>query len=314
MEKTLTEDTMNGGTVFFIFLGALVLAIFGIMADFNMFLIAGGIILITAIIVFIFSVQARSYTSAGIRVIGEDNNYRFYFLCFCCLVVFFIALKYGTGEPLFLDTLRQTEQIVVPDENLGRQKTLNGILVGREVSNMQLDNTKDYLSTHVASKYPRKERLATESKETYNERIQNQFAYSIFATNVELNNELRLIPYNYTAKEPEASKKTWFFWKLLFVLVMLTALYGPFAFRDEAVSLLEKAKDAFERNREHYKSSLVPITTTVSSGSTAGTATVAGPAAGIGDRLGFMAKLYSSDMAAEFTIKLLEGAIKALKR
>ena len=175
-----------------------------------------------------------------------------------------------------------------------------------------------------------------DTPETYNEKIKNLFAYGVFLTvkdtedfvklipaaprNLRLTWYQRILPWNWGGKNQLETpnypryEKSWFLWKVWFIFLLITIAYIPFAYADEAASLFRKLYENFTWKRELVKSQLRQPLQTVAQGATVGTTagtTVATGVQGVVKKVGW---LYSSDLAAEFTMKILEKLIRFFTR
>ncbi|MDP3990830.1 MAG: hypothetical protein Q8P63_00855 [Candidatus Nealsonbacteria bacterium] len=299
-----------------IFAVIVILSIFVCLA--NLWILVAGII-VTLIVLIILAtrfVQVRSFLGyLGFKV-GNDNNYRLAALGTFILICFICAIKYGAGEPLFLSAWRETSEIVQSSETYNKNKDdvqsfKNRLVRGLDKTDRVLNREKAYIKSvknQLGQVLIPKEKNGNETPEVYNQKIRNHLTYGVFVDDSLMNGWLKNIPAEFqVALEIEKPRRTWIFWKLLFMFIFLFLLYLPFALSDEVVDLLEKLRESISKKHEEYKASVVRLTSL--------TPAPAGLAVnGISQKFGWFVKLYTSDMAAEFTIKLLEGLTKLLSR
>ncbi|MBI2459096.1 MAG: hypothetical protein HYV53_00915 [Parcubacteria group bacterium] len=281
-------------------------------------LIAVGIIALVSLVILSASfAQVRSFLSyyLGFQV-GNDNNYRLAALGVLSLIFFVLAFKYGAGEPLFLSAWRETSEIIQSSDTYKENKDdiqsfKNRLLHGLDKNDQELNREKAYIKKYVRKQTP-KEKNLDETPEIYNQKIRNYLVYGVFVDNSKLQTWLKSIPADFQIEsEAEKSRRTWIFWKLGFMFLFLFLLYLPFALSDEVVDLLEKLKEFIGKKREEYRVKVAPQS------APAAPATTTIPSAGLGgvtQKWGWFARLYTSDMAAEFSIKFIEGLIKLLSR
>lgn len=308
---------MLPGIKFLIFTGILILSVFICLTNF-WWLIAVGIIALIVLIMLTASFeQVRTFLGwLGFQV-GNDNNYRLAALGALSLVFFILAFKYGAGEPLFLSTWRETSEIIQSSDTYKKNKDdmqsfKNRLLHGLSKNDKELEREKAYIKRKYKKSTP-KEKISNEAPEIYNQKIRNYRVYGVFVNDSTMQDLLKSIPSDFqVASETEGSRRTWIFWKLGFMFFFLFLLYLPFALSDEVVDLLEKLKEFIVRKREEYRVKVVPPVAPAAPATT--TATIPSTGVGATQKWGWFAKLYTSDMAAEFSIKFIEGLIKLLSR
>lgn len=104
--------------------------------------------------------------------------------------------------------------------------------------------------------------------------------------------------------------KTWFWWKAFISFFIITLFYTPFAFADETYALLKDLADRIQNLRDSVKNQFkLPPADQGAGGTSTG-----GPVDTSIKKFGLFAKLYSSDLASEFTIKLIQNLAKLFSR
>lgn len=311
---------MLPGIKFLIFAGTVVLSVFICLTNFWWLIAVGLIALIVLIMLTASFEQVRTFLGwLGFQV-GNDNNYRLAALGLLSIIFFILAFKYGAGEPLFISTWRETSEIIQSSDAYKKNKDdiqsfKNRLLHGLDKNNEELEREKAYIKKKYKKSTPT-EKTNNEAPEIYNQKIRNYRIYGAFVSDSTMQNLLKAIPRNFqVVPETQESRRTWIFWKLGFMFFFLFLLYLPFALSDEVVDLLEKLKEFIKKKREEYVIKTIPQSVPMATAATV-TTTATTPSTGLGatQKWGWFAKLYTSDMAAEFSIKFIEGLIKLLSR
>jgi len=298
-----------------IFLAITILAIVVCLASWwefaVMVMVIAGIFILSA-----FSTWIRSAWGWLGRQICQNNNYPLYVWVVMTLIFFICAFKYGAGEPLFVSAWTETKKIIKGSEYYQENKDeiqtfKNRLFSGLNKTGARLDLEKEYVKNIVEKhgEFPPQER-GNATPIVYNQKMRNYLVYGVFVEDAIIQTWFEAMPADFKIKpDIEKSRRTWVFWKLAFMFLFLTTIYLPFAISDEVVEWLEKLKDIVKKKHQEYKAQItlpsVPAPTT-------GPA----PAPGI-PRLGILQKLslvYASDMAAEFTVKLIDSLIKLFSR
>ena len=198
----------------------------------------------------------QSGTGAFLYRVGDDNNYRFYALLGCTIASLILGIKYGGGEPIFVSTFRSSASwFIQPIYTERVQKIQNLVTSGVDESNKTIRDKKLLLEQSQNDYIPRSTRLSNESREQYNERANNYMMYGLFTLNNEIESLLSKAtppPAKVAAGwEWDRKDRSWFLWKLFFVFFLMTVLYAPFAFSDEAAELFdgvaEKLREWWQR-------------------------------------------------------------------
>ena len=95
---------------------------------------------------------------------------------------------------------------------------------------------------------------------------------------------------------------------MTFIFFVFTLLYTPFAFSDEIADLFRDLAIKIKNMKDEIKIKPPPVPVPE--------ATVSGKVSTspFGSKIGWFGKLYGSDLASEFTIRMLQGLAKLFSR
>ncbi|RLC38419.1 hypothetical protein DRH27_02275 [Candidatus Falkowbacteria bacterium] len=140
----------------------------------------------------------------------------------------------------------------------------------------------------------------TESLESANKKI-----YKFFWGEEKTNEKFSAAPNDNTDK-----RGGWFWWKLSFMYLFFTIIYIIPAFSDEILDFINDIIIRIKNMKDEIKLKLPPEPATPG-------ATVTGTVKTTpfsGSKIGWFGRLYGSDLASEFTIRLLQGVAKLFSK
>jgi len=264
------------------------------------------------------AMYSRTFASGlgyvGARI-GSNNNYHLALFAGITLLLFIFAIKYGAGEPILLDGWNKGSEIMEKNFTPEAQKKVNSWLYGRDnsFSSQEMAMLKSFLKSKT-KEYPFKLKEEYANEKEYRERVANWDTFDIMINNEELSlvkqkffsgtdTEIEGWKDNWLKNQQQVAKrhkKSWFLWKLAIFSLLMTIAYIPFAFADEAADLFEHLADKISKLRDEER--LKGVTDPSSPEKP-----IKKDGTEKESKFGLISKLYSSDLAAEFTVKLLQN-------
>jgi len=258
---------------FFVFIALVAITVFVTAVNFAKFVIFGIILLASIIYYANINENFAGWIGEAMNATGRNNNLRFYVLIGLIVLIFIAGIKYGGGEPVLLSSLRETKELLSPLYDGDKQATVNSFVYGINANNEIIKNDKEL--AQWAIKQGKKDGvknlpptrmipITSETPEIYNQKIKNLAVYGIFTIDVDREKFITSAQDEWNKERPWYSylnpwyekeyqwktisnaleypryKKTWFFWKLLFVFLIMTILYFPFTIADEVIDFIDK--------------------------------------------------------------------------
>lgn len=289
-------------------------------------IIASAIFLIT----FCCSVRVRSYVGHGLYRFRQNNNNWFYatMIIFFGLVAYFFY--YGFGEPILNSSVVEIIDTVKRDNAQSissYEKKKNTVLYGQKISDDAIEVQKRYFETLV-DKYPAMakkdwlEKHPTDDNYTqFRENGLNLMRYGLFTSNVEIDKLRNDIPQDVKADleygilkeqidDVEDKRKSWIpFLAVLFMIPVLIIVF-VFSFSDEVVDFCESLIYRIKKMRKE----IIKGERASKSGGKSSESPDDKKGESAFGKLNLFARMYSSDVAAEFSMKILEKIISLLRR
>lgn len=257
---------------FLIFIAVVIMTVFVLSANFAFL---AGFLLLSIVGIIIGSAVNENFggwVGEILNATGRHNNLRLYALAGLTLLTLILAIKHEAGEPIFATATREITEAVSPHYD---GTTANTILYGKPVGNKVLERRRANIGASTSAQFQPQSRGAGESSESYNGKIANYLSQGAFGTDTEVES-IRYAPADHRpqrslfAQWMADSGRTWFYWQLFFVLLVMTVLYAPFAFRDEAIRFIDNRLETLSAMVDaKERSGVTPTPTATASGPSA---------------------------------------------
>jgi hypothetical protein len=325
---------------FWVFVGIVFLAILlNITSAHGLFYFAFFWLLSTALLMVLSQnfPWAQRVIWATVGHVGENNNYPTYILVVLIVVCTIVGFKVGPGDPFLKISLRELSSEISQEKMDAVSKTWNRINWGKDQTSKEADLEKKALELFKRDNrnnkflFEYRDRGPREALSNYEERCSNLFQHRLFLTNAEIDTEVVRYSSQVDQTEKPDPIKTWFWFRMAASFFLMLPFFLVYSFRDEVARFCISFSDKIETMNRDYHDGLAaqtaqnqPTQQAQPAGQTPATGTQpVTPSAQttplVTTKSGFwnsannwFLKLYTSDMAAEFSIRLLQGFARRL--